>query len=179
MHSVRARIAAFLVIGGCLASGGARVASGQTPRQQVAGPLAEYSTYLVATHYLRDQAYETHHYFKPLREGVLQGLVFRQATAGTPLIEVEWAVSQAVFNQLPDWQKELWHPLAPAVDAGRVRLPGLAAAQEQEMLGMVRGLYAQTLNLAGIEDALPVGLEGVAMVTHITREEMLRAIRGQ
>jgi hypothetical protein len=46
----------------------------------VAGPLAEYSTYIVATHYLRDQAYETHHYFKQLREGVLQGLVFRQAT---------------------------------------------------------------------------------------------------
>lgn len=179
MHSVRARIAAFLVMGGCLASVVAPVASGQTPQQQVAGPIAEYSTYLVATHYLRDQSYETHHYFKQLRDGVLQGLVFRQATAGTPLIEVEWAISGEVFDRLPDWQKEFWHPLAPAVDAGRIRLPGLAAAQEQEMLRTIRGLYAQTINLAGIEGELPVGLEGVAMVTHITREEMLRALRQQ
>jgi hypothetical protein len=177
---VRARLAAILAFAIPVATGMTpAIAVGQTPQQPVAGPLAEYSTYLVATHYLRGQTYETHHYFKPLREGVLQGLVFRQAKAGTPLIEVEWAISQAVFDQLPDWQKEFWHPLAPAVDAGRIRLPGLAAAREQEVLRTVRGLYAQTLNLAGIEGELPVGLEGVAMVTHITREEMLRALREQ
>jgi hypothetical protein len=177
---VRARLAAILAFAIPVATGMTpAIAVGQTPQQPVAGPLAEYSTYLVATHYLRGQTYETHHYFKPLREGVLQGLVFRQAKAGTPLIEVEWAISQAVFDQLPDWQKEFWHPLAPAVDAGRIRLPGLAAAQEQEMLRTVRGLYAQTLNLAGIEGELPLGLEGVAMVTHITREELLRALRQQ
>jgi acetyl esterase/lipase len=173
------RLAAILACVLSVAIGAVPAAAiGQTT-QPVAGPLAEYSTYIVSTHYLRGQAYETHHYFKPLRDGVLQGLVFRQATAGTPLIEVEWAISQTVFDQLPDWQKEFWHPLAPAVDAGRIRLPGLAAAEEQEMLRTVRGLYAQTLNLAGIEGELPVGLEGVAMVTHITREEMLRALREQ
>jgi hypothetical protein len=47
------------------------------------------------------------------------------------------------------------------------------------MLQVIRGLYAQTLNLAGIEGELPLGLEGVAMVTHITREELLRALRQQ
>jgi hypothetical protein len=180
MIGAQVRLGVLLAFAGSIVSGAAPVvARGQTPQQQVAGPLAEYNTYLVATHYLHGKAYETHHYFKPLRDGVLQGLVFRQAAAGTPLIEVEWAISQGVFDQLPDWQKEFWHPLAPAVDAGRIRLPGLAAPQEQEMLRTVRGLYAQTLNLAGIEGELPVGLEEVAMVTHITREEMLRALREQ
>jgi len=144
-----------------------------------AGPLAEYSTYLVATHYLRDESYETHHYFKALREGVLQGLVFRTSAAGAALIEVEWAIDGSVYDRLPDWEKAYWHPLRPAVEAGRVRLPELSAEEERGMLETVAGLYAQTLNLAGLEDgALPVGLEGVAMVTHLTREEMLRALRG-
>ncbi len=144
--------------------------------QAVAGPLGQYTTYLVATHFLRDQSYETHHYFKHLREGVLQGLVFREAADGAPLIEVEWAISGDVFARLPDWQKEFWHPLGPAVDAGRVRAPGLPADQERELLGTVRGLYAQTINLAGIDGGLPIGLEGIALATHITREEMLRAM---
>src|SRR5690625_7771955 len=93
---------------------------------QVPGPLAQFDTYIVATHFLRDESYETHHYFKPLRDGVLQGLVFRTAESGATLIEVEWAISQEVFDRLPDWKKEFWHPLAPAVVAGSDRLPGLS-----------------------------------------------------
>lgn len=139
-------------------------------------PLSQYSTYIVATHFLRDQSYETHHYFKPLRDGVLQGLVFRTSDEGAPLIEVEWAISREVWERLPDWQKEYWHPLGPAVEAGRVRAPGLSGQQEAELLRTVSGLYAQTMNLAGLNGELPVGLEGVAMVTHITRAEMLRAM---
>lgn len=177
MRTGMARFAVMLVVGGYGAIVGVAGASGQTSGRQVMGPLAEYTTYLVATHFLRGESYETHHYFKPLREGVLQGLVFRRSEGGAPLIEVEWAISQEVFDRLPDWQKDYWHPLAPAVDAGRIRLPGLAAAEEQGMLRTIRGLYAQTINLAGIEGGeLPLGLEGVAMVTHITREEMIRAL---
>ena len=141
-----------------------------------AGPLSQYTTYIVATHFLHGQSYETHHYFKHLREGVLQGLVFRENADGAPLIEVEWAISGDVFSRLPDWQKEFWHPLAPAVDAGRIRAPNLRPDQERELLGTVRGLYAQTINLAGIDGELPIGLEGIALATHITREEMLRAL---
>lgn len=147
--------------------------------QAGSGPLAEYGTHIVATHFLRDQSYETHHYFKGLRDGVLQGLVFRSDASGTALIEVEWAIGESVWQQLPDWQKEYWHPLRPAVEAGRVNLPDLSDAEEQEMLQTVATLYAQTINLAGIEGGeLPVGLEGVAMVTHLTRAEMLRAMMG-
>lgn len=144
--------------------------------QSVSGPLAQYGTHVVATHYLRGEAYETHHYFKQLSDGVLQGLVFRESAEGAALIEVEWAISSANYERLPDWQKDYWHPLEPAVAAGRVSLPDLTPDEEREMLGTVRGLFAQTINLAGLDGELPVGLEGVAMVTHLTREEMLRAL---
>lgn len=141
------------------------------------GPLAQYTTHVVATHYLRGESYETHHYFKGLRDGVLQGLVFRASDSGAALIEVEWAIAEGVYQQLPDWQKSFWHPLRPAVDAGRVRIPGLSGAEERDMLQTVAGLYAQTINLSGIAGGeLPVGLEGVAMVTHLTHEEMMRAM---
>ena len=145
--------------------------------QANSNPIAQYSTHLVATHYLRGESYETHHYFKGLRDGVLQGLVFRTGDTGAALIEDEWAIGESVYQQLPDWQKSFWHPLRPAVDAGRVRVPGLQGAEEREMLQTVAGLYAQTINLAGIAGGeLPVGLEGVAMVTHLTHEEMMHAM---
>ena len=144
-----------------------------------AGPVAGYATHIVATHFLRGERYETHHWFKPLRDGVLQGLVFRDTTAGASLIEVEWAISEPVWAALPDWQKEFWHPLFPAVDSGRIRLPDLGPEEERTMLQTVRGLYAQTLNLAGTGTELPVGLDGVGLATHLTRAEMMRARAGR
>lgn len=147
-------------------------APAESPRQP--GPLAAYTTHLVATHYLRDRSYITHHYFKPVTEGVLQGLVFRETADGAPLIEVEWAIATEVWQRLPAWQQAFWHPLAPAVDAGRVSAPDLPDAEEAELLRTVRGLWAQTFNLAGLNGELPIGLEGVAMATHLSPEEMRR-----
>jgi hypothetical protein len=174
-------IVAALAIGGVVGAAGAGVrgaaARGGVGGGAAAGPLAGYDTHLVATHYLRDREYRTHHYFKSIREGVLQGLVFRESGAGEPLIEVEWAIGREVYDRLPAWQQVYWHPLAPAVDAGRVRLPDLPPEEERSMLGTVRGLYAQTLNLAGLDGELPIGLEGIAMVTHLTAAEM-RALMG-
>lgn len=137
-------------------------------------PLAGYTTHVVATHWLRDRSYEAHHYFKPLQEGVLQGLVFRETADGAALIEVEWAIAREVWEKLPEWQRELWHPLFPAVEGGRVRVPALPPQQERELLGTIRGLYAQTFNLAGLEGELPTGLEGVGMATHLSPTERRR-----
>lgn len=161
-----------------LVSGAALASTDGNAGAAVAGPLDQFTVHIVATHYLRDRSYDTHHYFKPLRDGVLQGLVFRDMQDATPLIEVEWAISEDVYSRLPDWQREHWHPLRPAVDAGRVSLPDLSDAEEAEMLDTVRGLYAQTINLAGLDGELPVGLEGIAMVTHLTRQEMMEAVTG-
>lgn len=175
----RGKVAAFaaaLVGGGLVVAGAAGAARPDSRAEQEAGPLAQFTTHVVATHYLRGESYETHHYFKPLRDGVLQGLVFRETADEAPMVEVEWAIGQEIFDALPDWQKSYWHPLAPAVEAGRVQLPDLSADEETEMLATVRGLHAQTINLAGIDGELPVGLEGVAMATHLTREEMMRAM---
>lgn len=168
------RAVAVLAVGAVLAAAvrGAEAGPAPVETRTAAGPLAGYTTHVVATHFRRGERYETHHWFKPLREGVLQGLVFRETADGAPLIEVEWAISPAVYEALPEWQKELWHPLFPAVDAGRVSLPETPAEQRRATLDAVRGLYAQTLNLAGTGGELPVGVEGVTAVTHLTRAEM-------
>lgn len=170
--AIAVAVAAFLTGAGVSAAGRA-VAAGP----QAAGPVPGYATHVTATHFLRDRRYETHHYFKAVREGVLQGLVFRETAEGAPLVEVEWAISPEVYASLPEWQKGHWHPLFPAVDGARVRLPDLPPEEERAMLGTIRGLYAQTLNLAGVDGELPVGPEGVRMVTHLTAEEM-RALLG-
>ncbi len=130
-------------------------------------PLRGFTTHVVATHYLGTRSYQAEHYFKQLKPGVLQGIVFRRTNADAPVIELEWAISAQRYRALPARQRRLWHPLAPAVDRGRIELPDLSPEAEREQLAGIRGLYAQTLNAAGIDGALPTGPDGVRAVTHL------------
>lgn len=86
-------------------------------------------------------------------------------------MEVEWAIDSAHHAALPRDQQRHWHPLLPAVDAGRVTLPDVPDADEAETLKGIRSLYAQTINLAGIEGALPRGLQGTGLATHLAPDE--------
>jgi hypothetical protein len=142
-----------------------------TTTQAAAVPLRAFSTHVVATHYLGKRSYQAVHYFKQLRPGVLQGIVFRRTSKRAPVIELEWAISTERYRALPARQRRLWHPLAPAVDRGRIELPGLSEEAERKELAGIRGLYAQTLNFAGIDGALPTGPRGVRSVTHLAPGE--------
>lgn len=149
----------------------ATLAAGAATAAAAQNPLAGYTVHIAATHWLGERSYTAHHWFKPLRDGVLQGLVFKETADGAPLIEVEWAIGQAVYDSLTPAERREWHPLAPAVAAGRVRLPDLAPAEEAKMLETVKTLYAQTINLAGIDGALPAGLRKVLLATHMAPGE--------
>ena len=144
----------------------------QDPTTQAAPvPLRGFSTHIVATHYLGRRAYQAVHYFKQLRPGLLQGIVVRHRNASAPVIELEWAISTGRYHALPRAQRRHWHPLGPAVDAGRVELPDLSDEAERRELAGIRGLYAQTLNVAGINGQLPCGVRGVRSVTHLAPGE--------
>ncbi|HJS47033.1 MAG TPA: DUF1264 domain-containing protein [Gemmatimonadales bacterium] len=149
----------------------ATLALGGTTAAGAQSPLSGYTVHIATTHWLGERSYTAHHWFKPLRDGVLQGLVFRETVDGAPLIEVEWAIGQAVYDSLTPAERKEWHPLAPAVAAGRVRLPDLAAAEEAKMLETVKTLHAQTINLAGIDGGLPAGLRKVLLATHLAPAE--------
>jgi len=141
--------------------------AGTTETAEAPVPLAGFTTHVRATHFLGRRAYQAEHYFKQIRPGVLQGLVVRRIDDDAPIIEVEWAISSERYRRLPARLKRFWHPLAPAVDAGRVRIPGASAEDEREALAGIRDLYAQTLNLAGLDGRLPRGVRGVRSVTHL------------
>lgn len=149
----------------------ATLAGGAAVSAEAQSPLSGFTVHIATTHWLGERSYLAHHWFKPLREGVLQGLVFKETADGAPLIEVEWAIGQAVYDGLTAEERSHWHPLAPAVASGRVRLPDLAPAEEAKMLETVKTLYAQTLNLAGIDGGLPGGLGKVLMATHLAPAE--------
>ena len=136
-----------------------------------ANPLSQFTTHVHAIHWLDGVRYEAHHWFKVLEPGVLQGLVFRTQDAGAPIMEVEWAIDSTHYAALPREQQRHWHPLLPAVEAGRVTLPDLPDADEAEALKGIRTLYAQTINLAGIEGELPQGLQGTGLATHLAPGE--------
>ncbi len=58
-----------------LAAGGATAAAAQNP-------IAGYTVHIAATHWLGERSHAAHHWFKPLRDGVLQGLVFKETADG-------------------------------------------------------------------------------------------------
>ena len=158
---------AFALAGLTAASNDQSRAQATTPAE----PLAGYTTKVRATHYLGKRPYKAEHYFKELRPGVLQGLVVRHLDADAPVIEVEWAIAKSVYSRLPRRDRRHWHPLAPMIDAGRASIPGASDADEQRALAGIRGLYAQTLNLSGLDGALPTGPKGVRAVTHLAPGE--------
>jgi hypothetical protein len=57
------------------------------------------------------------------------------------------------------------------VDLGRIELPDLSEEDERRELAGIRGLYAQTLNAAGIDGALPTGPRGMRSVRHLAPGE--------
>ena len=54
----------------------ATLAAGAATSAAAQNPLAGYTVHIAATHWLGDRSYTAHHWFKPLRDGVLQGLVY-------------------------------------------------------------------------------------------------------
>jgi hypothetical protein len=166
-----ALLALLTVAGGTVAAVERSAAHDPATTQAAPVPLRGFSTHIVATHYLGGRAYRAVHYFKQLRPGVLQGLVVRHRDPSAPVIELEWAISTERYRALPAAQRRHWHPLGPAVDAGRITLPDLSDDAERRELAGIRGLYAQTLNAAGIDGGLPRGVRGVRSVTHLAPGE--------
>jgi len=105
------------------------------------------------------------HYCSHLNADVFQCVIYDSAGKNARLIGVEYIISEALFNQLPETEKKLWHSHRYEVMSGQLTAPGLSDAAEKELMQEFVSTYGKTWNLWQVDrgDPLPLGLPKLMM----------------
>ncbi len=114
---------------------------------QDAAPLKGFDVYVVGFHCVKDQPdnqMEAHHYCKVVNDDLLQCALFDGNTRDANLIGIEYIVSGALFESLPEEEKDYWHPHNYEVLSGELIAPGLPEAAEKSLMKKLMNSYGKT-----------------------------------
>lgn len=130
-------------------------------------PLQGFDAYLVGFHPAKNEPsmqMEAHHFCKVVSDDLIQCVLFDGNTADANLIGIEYIVSGALFDTLPEEEKDFWHPHNYEVFSGQLVASGLPAAAEQELMKELVNSYGKTWHTwhtgrhdAGGGHSLPLG----------------------
>ncbi|MHB0775165.1 OBAP family protein [Halomonas sp. WWR20] len=134
---------------------------------QDATPLKHFDVYVVGFHCAKcapDMQMEAHHYCKVVNDDFLQCTIFDGNTAEANLIGIEYIVSEALFDSLPEEEKAYWHPHNYEIFSGELVAPGLPDAAEKAFMKQLLNSYGKTWHTwhtgrhdGQPGDALPMG----------------------
>jgi hypothetical protein len=131
-------------------------------------PLSALDAYLDGFHFYRDDPkaqMEAHHYCGHLNEDVTQCVIFDGNAADAKIMGVEYIVSRALFDKLPQAEKELWHSHVYEVRSGQLIAPGIPEVAEHELMEKIAGTYGKTWHTWHTDQhkELPVGTPALMM----------------
>ncbi len=134
---------------------------------QDTGPLDGFDVYVVGFHCPKgepESQMEAHHYCRVVNDDLMQCVLFDGNTPGAHLIGIEYIVSGALFDTLPEEEKSYWHPHNFEVLSGQLVAPGLPEVAERALFKQLMNSYGKTWHTwhtgrhdAGPGDALPLG----------------------
>lgn len=138
------------------------------PKEGKENAVSTLNMYLNGFHFYADdmgRQIEAHHYCHHLSDEVFQCVIFDGNTPGSRLIGVEYIVSEKLFREFPDEEKELWHSHHYEVSSGALVIPDLTSEKELEAMKMVVSTYGKTWHTWQIDrgDKLPLGLPQLMM----------------
>lgn len=129
----------------------------ETPKTQVleAGakalqgnaPVGKFDIYLVGFHPMKAQPQmqmEAHHYCRQVNEDFAQCVLFDGNTAQANLNGLEYIISESLFQQLPQEERQYWHPHNGEILSGQLVAPGLPQAAEKELMRKKMNSYGKT-----------------------------------
>jgi hypothetical protein len=87
---------------------------------------------------------EAHHYCKNMNEEFTQCVIFDGNTDKSNIIGLEYIISEALFETLPNEEKKYWHPHNYEILSGELVLPGVPAAAEKATLKKKLNSYGKT-----------------------------------
>jgi len=132
------------------------------------GPLGAIDAHLCGFHFYSGdmkRAIRVDHYCSHVNADVFQCVIYDSAAKNARLIGVEYIISEALFKQLPEEEKKLWHSHRYEVMSGQLTASGLSDAAEKELMKEFVTTYGKTWNLWQVDrgDPLPLGLPKLMM----------------
>jgi hypothetical protein len=130
-------------------------------------PLKGFDVYVVGFHCARDDPQmqmEAHHFCRVVNDDFLQCVIFDGNTRDANLIGIEYIVSEALFETLPEDERARWHPHTFELLSGQLVAPGLPDIAERAFQKRHANSYGKTWHTwhtgrhdQGPGDPLPLG----------------------
>ena len=132
------------------------------------GPIGAIHQHVCGFHFYADdikRQVRAHHYCSHQNEEVLQCVIYDSHGKDARLIGIEYIISEALFNGLPEEEKKLWHSHRYEVMSGQLIAPGVPDVAEKEVMKKLVTTYGKTWHTWQIDrgDKLPLGLPKLMM----------------
>jgi hypothetical protein len=167
MHHQIVSILAIIAVSGSL---GCRAKSSETWVEpagrdtllQRSQPPGQLDIYLVGFHPMKDDPthqIEAHHYCRQVNQDFAQCALFDANTEAANLNGIEYIISEGLFEQLPEDEKQYWHPHNYEILSGQLIAPGLPDVAEHELMKGKMNSYGKTWHTWQTRSAVSQGEE--------------------
>ncbi|MGZ8186743.1 MAG: OBAP family protein [Methylobacter sp.] len=127
---------------------------------QTDSPLDGMNIYLDGFHAAKDDPahqMEAHHFCRQVNEDFAQCALFDGNKRQSNLIGIEYIISEALFESLPEKEKKYWHPHNYEILSGQLIAPGIPAMAEKELMKGKMNSYGKTWH---VWNSAPFGKTG-------------------
>lgn len=132
---------------------------------QANAPLEPMEVYLVGFHPMKEDPshqMEAHHFCNQVNEDFAQCVLFDGNTENANLNGIEYIISEQLFGQLPEGEKQYWHPHNGEILSGQLVAPGLPEKADHELMKSKMNSYGKTWHTwdtapSGSEQSIPLG----------------------
>jgi hypothetical protein len=127
---------------------------------QTDSPLQPMNIYLDGFHADKNNPahqMEAHHFCRQVNEDFAQCVLFDGNTRQANLIGIEYIISEALFESLPEQEKQYWHPHNYEILSGQLIAPGIPGIAEKELMKGKMNSYGKTWH---VWNSAPLGKAG-------------------
>ncbi len=114
---------------------------------QTNSPLEPMNVYLVGFHPMKDDPshqMEAHHFCTQVNEDFAQCVLFDGNTRDANLNGIEYIISKKLFDNLPESEKQYWHPHNGEILSGQLVAPNLPLKADHELMKSKMNSYGKT-----------------------------------
>src|SRR5690606_15372079 len=135
---------------------------------QAMPPVGQIHMYLDGFHFYADdlgRQVEAHDYCSRLNEEFYQCIIYDGNGPDAKLIGIEYIISERLFNELPEDEKQLWHSHDYEVKSGALVMLGIPGGVEKEAMEKLITTYGKTFHTWQVDrrDELTHGITQLRM----------------
>lgn len=129
-------------------------------------PPGQLQVYVVGFHPMAQNPqvqFEAHHFCRQVNQDFMHCALYDGNTEDANLTGIEYIISERLFAELPDEERQYWHPHNGEILSGQLVAPGIPAVAEKELMRGKINSYGKTWHTwntghAGMPgDRLPLG----------------------